>query len=221
MESAMSFDRRILFLASCLPGCGDGGDGDDGSGAEAQEQSVQCADYLDCVGIVDPGSIGSLIDSYGPAGSCWDDEESADICTNSCVAAMAGLFVKYPTVEECSNGHGSDLLFGTNAGWSYEATDCDGLKPFSMTGRFHGAATWDFTIDFDNYVGGRLDCVMDPVTLSFACDPFYNATGDYTSMFTGEFEADMTSGTGRDTITQYKGSDDLNWYCEMDATPVP
>jgi len=214
-------DCRSVVFVCCLFGCGDG-NGDDSS-ENAIDQSTECADYLECVGVVDPRSVDSLSESYGPAGSCWDDEESTDSCTKSCIAAMNALYLQHPTVDECSNGHGSDLIFGADAAWRYEPTSCyEKLKPYTVVAHFHGTTSWSFTVDFDDYpyMSGTFHCTIAPASRTFSCDTNSSDPSGYTSEFGGFFADDMQSGGAIFAVTGTEYWTSLGWVCNLDATPV-
>ena len=61
-----------------------------------------CEALLDCAAATAPGDYGALIDAYGPEGSCWVDQETADRCGNACVTLFEGYAEAYPDVEECA-----------------------------------------------------------------------------------------------------------------------
>ena len=51
-------------------------------------QSKSCLDYLECLAVVSPASVGAGLESYGPRSACWTDDRSADLCNRACQAAL-------------------------------------------------------------------------------------------------------------------------------------
>ncbi len=47
-------------------------------------QSKECKDYVACAEKVSPGTMATNNTSFGPSGSCWQVQASADQCTATC-----------------------------------------------------------------------------------------------------------------------------------------
>ena len=97
----------IAFLLSSCSGEGGGGDDDDNDSAddddstETIEQAEACAQLIDCANAVEPLSVGALLETYGPEGSCGGDVETAAICEDSGEAALADYQLAFPNEPDC------------------------------------------------------------------------------------------------------------------------
>jgi hypothetical protein len=74
------FSRRfcaVLLASIPILGCGQ------------FEQSVACANYLECLAEVSPALLGEAVQAYGPDGHCWlEDETVADLCYRACIVGL-------------------------------------------------------------------------------------------------------------------------------------
>lgn len=97
----------VAFLLASCSSEGGGGDDDDNNSAddddttETIEQAEACAQLIECASAVEPLSVGALLETYGPGGSCWSDAETAAICEDSCEAALADFQLAFPNEPDC------------------------------------------------------------------------------------------------------------------------
>jgi hypothetical protein len=77
-----------------------------------------CTHYVSCVAATNATVLGSVIDTYGPNGSCWaQGAELAQTCDSACVQALVTANKAHPDEPEC--------------GECKTAADCkDPLRPF-------------------------------------------------------------------------------------------
>lgn len=112
-----------LAWSLSLVGCGSAGtpsgaSATDAAGTDAQtesrgegtsgavEPSAVCEAYLRCVTDVTPEALGSLLEAYGPSGTCWQDAEVAGLCSDACESATESLEEAFGegACEETSDG---------------------------------------------------------------------------------------------------------------------
>lgn len=88
-------------------GMGSGSASGGTSGTQAGGQTAACARYVSCVGATSASELGSVIDTYGPSGSCWSGgAELSQTCDQACQSALVQkneLFPEKPTCGECQS----------------------------------------------------------------------------------------------------------------------
>jgi hypothetical protein len=99
------------------------GDGpaDSSGGGGGLSQTAACAAYLACATVATPAELGSLLEAYGPEGTCW--ASTPEVAAQCDMACMAGL-------EQLQEGFGDEPECGGNGS---PATDTgmvdDGMQP--------------------------------------------------------------------------------------------
>lgn len=118
--------RAFLFLLGCsIAGCSSSGGGGgipldggvSGSGAQSGTggtggsggttttpgtQTPTCARYVSCVAATNAAALGTVIDTYGPQGSCWaQGTELAQTCDSACVQALVSANEVHPEEPDC------------------------------------------------------------------------------------------------------------------------
>ena len=189
--------RTSPLLLAVLTSCG-------APEPEGPKQTAECAAYMECLLAVLPSAIAEADLAYGQGGTCWEDQESADLCTAACSASTEDLHDLYPDEVACGIPN-TEALFGSEQNWDWTATDgpCGDAESF-----ISGASDWTFTIDFLEWIDGTALCTLE--SPSFSCDLTYAEGGE--DPFIGTFsngysEAQATLGTGMDRCT-YSGERD-------------
>jgi hypothetical protein len=72
------------------------------SGSDSQDQSPQCAEYVECASALSPDTAMALEDAYGPDGTCWSSQGNADACTATCESQLMMLQADNPGEPACA-----------------------------------------------------------------------------------------------------------------------
>lgn len=116
------------------------------------DQASACADYLDCLASVDPGTLASVQSTYGTDGTCWTDETTAEQCAEACETGLTQMDDEFPDEPDCDDGAVT------------EASELEGRWNFESSGSDGGCD--GFVLDFDSM---GLDISADGST-DFAAD---------------------------------------------------
>lgn len=87
--------------SSATGSTGSGSTGSDSTGG-GLSQTDACRRYIECVAETSPAAVGPLLESYGPAGTCWaTTPEVAALCDSACEDALAMTATAFPDAEAC------------------------------------------------------------------------------------------------------------------------
>jgi hypothetical protein len=95
-----------LALLLLISGCGLPSEEESAPQEEAEqiEMTEECADYLDCMAVILPSSMGGLLESYGSEGECWVSESNKTYCEEACLLGLEEMLELYPMEESCGGG---------------------------------------------------------------------------------------------------------------------
>lgn len=81
-------------------------------------QTASCAAYLACAAATTPAELGSLLEAYGPDGTCWQSTpEVAAQCDMACMVGLTQLEDAFPAEPACGGGGpSSDSSSGDGGG---------------------------------------------------------------------------------------------------------
>jgi len=219
------YPRLALGLTLVFLGCPSGNDDDagddDSSGDDGTiEQSQVCADYLECAEVVTPSAMETLLEAYGPDGTCWDSQEAADLCDEACGVAMAELLGQHPATPECmGDGDLTSLaVLGSGAEWRWEDRAYCDLEAYILLTTMYGTEDLSFTMDveliahsseFAEEWTGR-PCTMNE-DHTFSCNRWWG--NEYKYDFEGTFSSHWKSAEA--VLTEHE--DDWSDSCEFDG----
>lgn len=155
----------------------DDGAADSSGGGGGLSQTAACASYLSCATVATPAELGTLLEAYGPEGTCWESTpEVAAQCDMACMAGLEQLQEAFGDEPACG---GNDSP-GTDTGMvddgmqpadgmyadCLDATTCIGLSTcitfLEMDGFCTDLGCTDPTTDCDPSPGGTAlpSCMM-------------------------------------------------------------
>lgn len=190
-----------LACAGILEGKDEEGD----TAADAIPVADVCQDYIDCTGATSPETLGTVADTYGEGGSCWESASMAETCEEACASAMEDLAEQYPEEPACGGQatplDGCPFLDGT---WSISTELYSDSCGFEFEGDYahtvvctdEGAGT--FHLEGDLFTS--LDCVTDEGARSFVC----------------EYSSRQEALTLEATFDVFGTAADGSWYFEYD-----
>jgi hypothetical protein len=179
-------------MVTCSRGNGGAGGGN-GNGGEPQV----CVDYLSCIAALSPATLPTLIASYGPSGSCWNQGNAiASSCTTACQTGLmqAKLVPHAPAacisaLNNCNdgvqNGTESDVDCGggtcmpcSNGRTCNVGSDCDA----GMCSNGHCSGGGVVTLPMSAFVAPRMyqSAVYPPAgQTGYAVQPIANAQAQH------------------------------------------
>ncbi len=97
----------------------------DGQDADATiEQSPECDAYLRCVAELTPEGFGPLLEAYGPSGTCWEESDVAQLCSETCESALESLETAFGD-GACENPSGTDSTGSSDSTEAGDPVDID------------------------------------------------------------------------------------------------
>jgi hypothetical protein len=152
----------VVFVGGMILACAAGKDADQDSSPAVTDDRVDqasvCADYLDCLASVDPGTLASVQSTYGTDGTCWTDETTAEQCAEACETGLTQMDDEFPDEPDCDDGEVTEAS-ELEGRWNFESADSDGgcdgfvLVFESMGLEISADGSTDFTADGQAEVG--------------------------------------------------------------------